>query len=68
VASQRMAPAIADLAAICLAILVFVVGMSFAGPVFNTQVGIIFWFLVSATYGAGHQFLRRRSALWSRAA
>jgi hypothetical protein len=50
------------LAAISLAILVFVVGMSFAGPVFNTQVGILFWFLVSATYGAGHQILGRRAS------
>jgi hypothetical protein len=61
-ASQSVSPGLADLAAISLAILVFVVGMSFAGPVFNTQVGILFWFLVSATYGAGHQILGRRAS------
>jgi len=65
-ATQRLAPGLADLAAISLALLVFVVGMSFAGPVFNTQVGILFWFLVSATYGAGHQLLGRRA--WRRRA
>ncbi len=61
-ASQSVSSGLADLAAISLAILVFVVGMSFAGPVFNTQVGILFWFLVSATYGAGHQILGRRAS------
>ncbi len=40
-------------AAVCVgAATVFVVGMSFAGPAFNTQLGVLFWFLVGALHGA----------------
>lgn len=43
-------------AAVCVgAATVFVVGMSFAGPAFNTQLGVLFWFLIGALHGAeGH--------------
>jgi ABC-type thiamin/hydroxymethylpyrimidine transport system permease subunit len=39
------------LACIVLCLNCFVVGLSFAGPVFNTQLGIQFWFLTAAVFG-----------------
>jgi hypothetical protein len=56
---QRASPLVADLATVVLAVMVLVVGMGFAGPVFNTQTGVLFWFLAAALYGAGAGFLRR---------
>jgi hypothetical protein len=44
---------IGDLSTIVLAFMALVIGMSFAGPVFNTQTGILFWFLAGALYGVG---------------
>lgn len=43
---------LADAATSVLAVGVFVVGMSFSGPAFNTQLGVLFWFLIAATRGA----------------
>ena len=40
------------LGCIVLCLNCFVVGLSFAGPVFNTQLGIQFWLLTAAVYGA----------------
>jgi hypothetical protein len=44
-------PLVAELALIVLAVQVFIVGMSLAGPVFNTQLGILFWTLAAAVHG-----------------
>lgn len=55
---QRRSAPVADLATVVLAVLVLVVGMSLAGPVFNTQTGVLFWFLSGAMYGAGASLLR----------
>jgi hypothetical protein len=55
-AVQRFSPAIADLASIVLPVLLTMTGMGLAGPIFNTQVGLLFWFLVGALYGAGNDF------------
>ena len=43
---------IASGAAAVAALLVFIAGLGMAGPVFNTQMGILFWTLVSAMHGA----------------
>jgi hypothetical protein len=43
---------LAETALIVLALEVFVVGMAMAGPVFNTQLGILFWMLGSSLHGA----------------
>jgi hypothetical protein len=50
---------VADLATISLAYMALVVGMSFAGPVFNTQTGILFWFLAGSVYGVGASAAQR---------
>lgn len=34
-------------------VLAFIIGLAMAGPVFNTQMGILFWTLVAAVHGAG---------------
>jgi len=57
VASYRLSgrkrqPELADLALIILCVQVLIAGFGWAGPVFNTQLGILFWFLASALYGA----------------
>jgi len=49
---QKAAPELADIALIVLAVQVLVVGFGWAGPVFNTQLGLLFWFLTSALHGA----------------
>ena len=36
-----------------------IAGVSFAGPAFNTQLGIQFWFLAAALHGCGARFARR---------
>lgn len=52
------------LAALVFAICFIVVGQSFAGPAFNTVLGIQFWLLVSAVYGvARHHALARRETM-----
>ena len=40
-----------DFAAILLVLQVLVVGLCFTGPVFNTQVGIMFWLATAMLYG-----------------
>ena len=43
---------LSDLATMVLSIQVLVIGLCFTGPVFNTQVGILFWLLSASVYGA----------------
>ena len=45
-------PAVAELAPIVFAIQLFIAGMSLSGPSFNTQIGIIFWAVGAALFGA----------------
>ena len=59
-ASQRVSSGMADLATIVLPVLLTITGMALAGPIFNTQVGLLFWFLAAALYGAGGDFVRAR--------
>jgi hypothetical protein len=49
---QRLSREVAELATIVFGIQVLIVGFGWAGPVFNTQLGLLFWFLTSALYGA----------------
>jgi len=52
IAGRRQDPELGE-AAVCVgAAAVFVVGMSFAGPAFNTQLGVLFWFLIGALHGS----------------
>jgi hypothetical protein len=43
---------ISDLATMVLSVQVLVIGLCFTGPVFNTQMGIVFWLLSASVYGA----------------
>lgn len=43
---------VAGAARVVLCLNLLVVGQSFAGPVFNTQLGILFWFLTGALHAA----------------
>lgn len=43
---------LSDLAAMVLSVQVLVIGLCFTGPVFNTQMGIVFWLLSASVYGA----------------
>ena len=43
---------LSDLATMVLSVQVLVVGLCFTGPVFNTQMGIMFWLLSASVYGA----------------
>lgn len=49
---QRFSRELADVAVTVLAAEVLIFGFAWAGPAFNTQLGILFWFLASALYGA----------------
>ena len=49
---QRISRELADLATVIVGIQVLIVGFGWAGPVFNTQLGLLFWFMTSALYGA----------------
>lgn len=51
-ARQRRSQELAGVALIVLAAQVLIVGFSWAGPAFNTQLGLFFWFLTSALHGA----------------
>jgi hypothetical protein len=51
-AVQRMSRDLANLALVVFGFQVLVVGFGWAGPVFNTQLGLLFWFFTSALYGA----------------
>jgi hypothetical protein len=42
---------IAGLATVITPLLVFVAGLGMAGPIFNTQLGILFWVLIAALQG-----------------
>jgi hypothetical protein len=43
---------LSDLATMVLSVQVLVIGLCFTGPVFNTQMGIMFWLLSASVYGA----------------
>jgi len=43
---------VAKLALIVVPVQVFVAGLGMAGPIFNTQMGILFWMMASALHGA----------------
>ena len=49
---QKVSRELADLATIIFGLQVLIVGFGWAGPVFNTQLGLLFWFLTSVLYGA----------------
>lgn len=40
-----------DLAMMIFALQLLILGLSFSGPVFNTQIGIVFWLLTATLYG-----------------
>jgi hypothetical protein len=48
---RRPDPELSYLAGLLFCLELFIVGQSFAGPVFNTQLGIQFWFIVAALHG-----------------
>jgi hypothetical protein len=43
---------LSDLATMVLSMQVLVIGLCFTGPVFNTQMGIVFWLLSASVFGA----------------
>jgi hypothetical protein len=43
---------LSDLATMVLTVQVLVIGLCFTGPVFNTQLGIVFWLLSASVFGA----------------
>jgi hypothetical protein len=43
---------LSDLATMVLSVQVLVIGLCFTGPVFNTQMGIVFWLLSASVHGA----------------
>ncbi|MFN7917519.1 MAG: hypothetical protein U0Q55_19385 [Vicinamibacterales bacterium] len=45
-------PVIADLALISVALQVFIAGLAMAGPIFNTQMGVLFWSCAAGLHGA----------------
>jgi len=51
VAIQRQDLQLSYIAGILFCLNLFIIGQSFAGPCFNTQLGIQFWFMVSALHG-----------------
>jgi hypothetical protein len=59
-------PHLVDSALVVLAVQVFIAGMAMAGPVFNTQLGILFWLLTSAVQGASNGSDAQAEA-WARA-
>jgi len=52
-------PDVAEMAMVVLALQVFIAGMTMAGPVFNTQLGVLFWTLAALLHGVS--FFRDRS-------
>jgi len=52
-------PALADLAVIALGLQVFIAGLAMAGPIFNTQMGILFWSCAASLQGAAIASQRR---------
>lgn len=53
--------ALSDLALISLGLQVFIAGLSLAGPIFNTQMGVLFWSCAASLHGAAAG-LRQRQA------
>lgn len=51
-ALRRFNQQLAETAIVVLALQVLIAGFGWAGPVFNTQLGILFWFLTSTLHGA----------------
>ncbi len=49
---KKRQPELASVALIVFCVQVLIAGFGWAGPVFNTQLGILFWFMASAVYGA----------------
>ena len=49
---RKRQPELASLALIVFCVQVLIAGFGWAGPVFNTQLGILFWFLASSLHGA----------------
>jgi hypothetical protein len=49
---RRGNPGLSDVATITLLLQVLIFGFGWAGPVFNTQLGVLFWFVTSALHGA----------------
>jgi hypothetical protein len=45
-------PYLGDMALVVLSVQVFFAGMAMAGPVFNTQLGMMFWALAAMLHGA----------------
>ena len=55
---------LSDLATMVLTVQVLIIGLCFTGPVFNTQMGIVFWLLSASVYGAQRTaFLSEQQAL-----
>ena len=52
-------PVLADLAVIALGLQVFIAGLAMAGPIFNTQMGILFWSCAASLQGAAIASQRR---------
>jgi len=52
-------PALAELAVITLGLQVFIAGLAMAGPIFNTQMGILFWSCAASLQGAAIAAQRR---------
>jgi hypothetical protein len=49
----------AEVGMVVLAVEVFIAGMAMAGPVFNTQLGILFWALAGALHGSAFSQRKR---------
>jgi hypothetical protein len=62
----RGSPALRDVALIVFGMEVLILGFSWAGPAFNTQLGILFWFLASALYGASRSEIKGSTILPTR--
>ncbi len=55
---------LSDLATMVLTVQVLMIGLCFTGPVFNTQMGIVFWLLSACAFGAHRTaFLSEQQAL-----
>jgi hypothetical protein len=59
VSTRTRSPRLAYSAAIIFCLNLLIVGQAMAGPSFNTQMGIQFWLLAAALYGAAGGALRR---------
>ena len=53
---------LSDLATMVLSVQVLIIGLCFTGPVFNTQMGIVFWLLSASVFGAAAHGARRGAA------